>query len=145
MLEQVPQIFDNMDNMIRKLSKKSYEAHMDHFRREHGHYFYEMTYYVEESEDRDKAARELADDFTGKVRGAFEKNGKIKGTLQVDLNFFMVYYVFPAILLTKYECAELICQSLCDSWEKTFPGNKIGYTDYDKLYNAIREKIFGIF
>ena len=35
---------------------------MDHFRREHGHYFYEMTYYVEESEDREKAARELSPD-----------------------------------------------------------------------------------
>ena len=35
------------------------------------------------------------------------KKGKIwTGAIQTDLNFFMIYYVFPAILLTEHDDAK---------------------------------------
>lgn len=67
------------------------------------------------------------------------------GTVQTDLNFFMIYYVFPAILKRNHEHAKLLADTLCDTWGSRFKNSKISYTDYGTLYNAFREKVFGIF
>ena len=63
----------------------------------------------------------------------------------MDLNFFMIYYVFPAILMTQNDNAKLMADTLCETWGKSFKDSKIGYTDYDTLYESFKEKIFGIF
>ena len=63
----------------------------------------------------------------------------------LDLNFFMIYYVFPAILKRNHEYAKLLADTLCETWGSSFKNSKIGYTDYETLYKAFREKIFGIF
>lgn len=69
----------------------------------------------------------------------------IDSAIQTDLNFFMIYYVFPAILLTEHDDAKLIADHLCSRWGEKFKNSKIQYTDYDSLYVSFREKIFGIF
>ena len=61
------------------------------------------------------------------------------------MNFFMIYYVFPAILLEESEVNDLIAGSIRNAWEAKFKDSKIQYADYDKIYHAFREKIFGIF
>ena len=63
----------------------------------------------------------------------------------MDLNFFMIYYVFPAILMTQYDDAKLMADTLCETWGNSFKGAKIGYTDYETLHESFKEKIFGIF
>lgn len=73
------------------------------------------------------------------------EKGKIDSAVQTDLNFFMIYYVFPAILLTEHDDAKLIADHLCSRWGEKFKNSKIQYTDYDSLYVSFREKIFGIF
>ena len=137
MLENVGSMFDGMLGMMKKLKKASYESHMKEFRERNGHFFREMIRYVEQSEDREAAAKEVADVFTDAVKETFSVRGKIRGRTQVDLNFFMIYYVFPAILLDA--------GSIRDAWEAKFKDSRIQYTDYDKIYGAFREKIFGIF
>lgn len=145
MLEQAVSIFDGMQVMLRKLKKASYEVNMKEFRKRHGHYFTEMTEYVQDREDKKEAAQEVSHLFIKAVEEGFGEKGKIKGTAQADLNFFMIYYVFPAILLTGNEQARLLADTLCSIWGDTFKGSKIGYTDYDTLYKSFREKIFGLF
>ena len=83
--------------------------------------------------------------FVAAVQQIFEKRGKIKGKVQMDLNFFMIYYVFPSILMTQSDDAKLMADTLCETWSNSFKGAKIGYTDYDTLYESFKEKIFGIF
>lgn len=145
MLEKVESVFDNKEMMMKHLKKAGYAKNMEYFRNENGHYFDEMIDYVSGAEDKSQALKEIADDFTSKIRLAFtNKYGKIWGKTQADLNLFMVYYVFPAILLTENDIAEEICNALCEAWAVKFPGNKIGYTTYDKLLPKFREKIFGI-
>ena len=147
MLEQVVSMFDNYENMLKKLKKKSYEERMKGFREKYGHYFTEMTAYVEntDSDKRNAACLETAEAFIGAVQEKFQVNGKMKGRTQADLNFFMIYYVFPAILLTEHESAKEIADAICNQWGASFKDSKIGYTTYDSLYGAFREKIFGIF
>lgn len=145
MLEQVETIFDGMLVMMKKLKKASYETHMKTFREEHGHFFAEMIRYVDGSAAKEEAAEEVAAVFTDAVREKFSVKGKINGRTQADLNFFMIYYVFPALLLEEGENNVLIADSIRDAWGEKFKDSKIQYADYDKIYGAFREKIFGIF
>lgn len=147
MLEQSATMFDDMQGMMKHLKKKNYEANMAQFLNVYGHYFREMTDYVEKAEDKEEAANEVAVCFVKEVEGKFARGGKnrIPQHVQADLNFFMIYYVFPAILKTEHEQCRLIADSICTEWGTHFKNSKIGYTDYDTLYNSFREKIFGIF
>ena len=47
--------------------------------------------------------------------------------------------------MTEHEDAVLIADQIRDEWGNRFKDSKIQYTDYDSLYGAFREKIFGIF
>ena len=145
MLNQVESMFDNMVGMLKKIKKKTYEPRMKGFRVKYNNYFTEMTEYMDSMEDKQQAAEDIADAFVAAVRAGAEKNGKIGGRKQVDMNFFMIYYVFPAILLTEHENAKEIADAICAKWGKTFKNSEIGYTTYEKLYDSFRNKIFGIF
>ena len=145
MLEHVESMFDDMSDMMKKLKKVSYEKNMKGFRERNDHFFHEMTAYTEQAEDHDAAAGVVADAFVTTVKEAFSVNGRMKSRMQADLNFFMIYYVFPALLLTENEYADLLAKSICNLWGQTFKDSKIGYADYDKIHGAFREKIFGIF
>lgn len=145
MLSQVETMFDDMRGMMKKLKKASYERNMNAFREKYGHFFIEMIQYVEEKEEKEAAAKEIAVVYTEAVKNKFCVKGKMKAYVQADLNLFMIYYVFPAILLTKSEYKDLIARSICDEWGEKFQDSKIKYVDYDGIYNGFREKIFGIF
>lgn len=145
MLDQVETIFDNMLVMMKKLKKDSYEKNMKTFRETYGHFFDEMVQYADASEDKEAAAREAAIVFTEAVNRKYAVKGKIRPRTQADLNFFMIYYVFPAILLTASENSDLIAKSIRDEWKMKFKDSNINYTDYDRIYGGFREKIFGIF
>ena len=108
-----------MTSMMKKLKKASYKVNMEAFIENHGHYFREMTEYTENASDKETAAKELAVDFTDKVYDAYvsPKKGKIDSAIQTDLNFFMIYYVFPAILLTEHDDAKLIAELSADLGE----------------------------
>ena len=145
MLDGVEKIFDQMKPMMKKLKKASYEQNMEGFRRENGHYFREMVDYVEEAGQKEEAAKEIAVLFTEKVGEKFGGKKKISGILQADLNFFMIYYVFPSILLTGSDCAKTTADAVCAEWGNRFKDSKINYADYDTIYKGFREKVFGIF
>lgn len=147
MLENVTVIFENRNQMLRRLKKSGYIEYMKQFRNEHAHFFEEMVSYTQEAQNTESAAKEVANDFTGKIQEHFSgRFGKIPGKTQAELNLFMVFYVFPAILLTENPCAKDICDALCASWAEFFPKNKIlGYATYEELLPKFRDKIFGIF
>ena len=144
MLNQVETMFDDMEKMIKKLKKKQYEENMENFMTAYEAYFLEMETYMCEN-DPQTAAKEISQVFVDAVKERYEVKGKIKGYVQADLNLFMIYYVFPAILKRDHEHAKLLADTLCETWGNSFKDSKIGYTDYDSLYKSFREKIFGIF
>ena len=145
MLDHVEVIFNNMPEMLKRLKKASYAERMEKFRDEHGHFFREMTDAVELAEDRDAKAAEIAGVVVEAARERFTVRGRINGRTQTDMNFFMIYYVFPAVLLEESEVNDLIAGSIRDAWEAKFKDSKIQYADYDRIYGSFREKIFGIF
>ena len=145
MLEQVVTIFDGLTKKVKKLKKASYEENMKAFRKEHGHYIDENNHQEEGKEDKKAAAREVSLDLINQIKEHFSVRGKIRGVVQMDLNLFMIYYVFPSILLTYHDDAKLLADTLCEVWNEQFPKEKIGYTDYNTLYKSFNEKILGIF
>lgn len=144
MLYQIETMFDDMEKKTRKLKKQKYEEIMETFMADNEAYFLEMETYLAK-ENPEAAAKEISKTIIDAVKSRYEVKGKIKGTVQTDLNFFMIYYVFPAILKRGHEQAKLLADTLCETWGNSFKDSKIGYTDYDTLYNSFREKIFGIF
>lgn len=144
MLQQVETIFEDMAPMLKGLKKKNYEVNMKAFREKNNEFFFSMMDQLK-IENKEVVAQHMANSFVAAVKQLFEKKGKIKGNMQMDLNFFMIYYVFPAILMTQSDDAKLMADTLCETWGKSFKDSKIGYTDYDTLYKSFKEKIFGIF
>lgn len=145
MLEGVEKIFENMQPMMKKLKKASYEKNMVGFREEHGHYFSEMMEHMEAAEDKEGAAKEIASEFVDRVEQNYKEKGKINGRVQADLNFFMIYYTFPAILMTGSAHAKMVADAVCGEWGNRFKDSRIGYADYDTIHGGFREKILGIF
>lgn len=144
MLQQVQTIFEDMAPMLKGLKKKKYEENMKQFREKNNDFFFQMMDQLK-IEKKDIVAQHLANSFVNAVKQIYEKRGKIKGSTQMDINFFMIYYVFPSILMTQSEDAKLMADILCETWGKSFKDSKIGYTDYDSLHESFKEKIFGIF
>lgn len=145
MLQGIETIFEDKDAMLKHLKKKSFEKNTQEFLVKHGHYFEEMAEYTAQAEDNGVAAEEIGKCIVDAVQKRFtNKRGKIDGRTQIDLNFFMIYYVFPNILRSG-EDGTIIADGVRNIWSRSFKEGEINYTDYDTLYNSFREKIFGIF
>lgn len=145
MLQGIETIFEDKDAMLKHLKKKSFEKNTEEFRAKYGHFFVEMAEYTAQAEDKEQAAAEIGACIVDAVKRTFSnKRGKIDGRTQIDLNFFMIYYVFTNILRSG-EDGTIIADGVRDAWSQSFKDGEIQYTDYDSLYHSFREKIFGIF
>ena len=147
MLDHVEKIFADMKPMMKKLKKASYKVNMEAFIENHGHYFREMTEYTENASDKETAAKELAVDFTDKVYDAYvsPKKGKIDSAVQTDLNFFMIYYVFPAILECRNSYYKPLVKAIEKTWSKTFKSSKIKAATFETINSGFHKKILGLF
>lgn len=146
MQERIEEMFAKMYPMTDGLKKKSYDKWMAEFREKHGQTFQEMAVAVEQSENRAEEAKNIAGMFADVVEHQFAKRGKISAPRQVDINSFMIYYVFPTILLTQSECAVLLADALRDEWRGRFRNSsQLAYTDYDTIRGSFNEKIMGMF
>ncbi len=144
-MENMELMYEDMVRMLKKLKKASFEKNSTEFAERYGHYFHEMTENVAQAENKDKAAQEIGEQLTGDLRRTYSnKRGKINSGDQANLNLFTIFYVFPTLLKTGSEDAQLIADAICNAWAKEFKGNNIQYTDYDTLYQSFRNKIFGI-
>ena len=148
MLEQAGTMFDNMEAMMDRMKKKAYKERMQQFREKNEAVLAEMTGYVEQAEEqrRDEAAAQAAKLLADAVEVRFAKRGKISGRNQMDINLFMIYFVFPAILLTQSEYAGLLADAVRDEWRGRFRESaQLNYTTYEEIYSTFQEKFLGLF
>lgn len=146
MLEQAGAMFDNMEAMMYRLKKKAYRERMEQFREKNRVVLTEMTDFAGQANDRDKAAAQVAKALADAVETRFAKRGKISGRSQMDINLFMIYFVFPAILLTQSECAVPLADAIRDEWRGRFrDSEQLGYTTYEEISSTFQEKFLGIF
>ncbi|MEE1087319.1 MAG: hypothetical protein U0L05_09275 [Schaedlerella sp.] len=145
MIQGIEVIFQDKEKMLKGLKKWIYEKNTEAFIEKHGAYFEEMSDLMTQSEDRKEMAEEIAVTFTKAVQKAYAgRRGKIKSLVQMDLNMFMIYYVFPTIL-GQVSGGKMLTDKLCEVWNSTFTLTKIEYADYETLRDSFKDKILGIF
>ena len=105
-------MFDDMEAMLYRIKKKVYKERMAIFCEKNADTLREMTGFVEQAENKEEAAAQMATAFGDMVQDRFGKRGKISGRSQMDINVFMIYYVFPSILLTNSECARILADAI---------------------------------
>lgn len=141
MLEQAGTMFDNMEAMLNRIKKKVYKERMEQFREKNRVILAEMTDLAEQGKAA-QVAKALAD----AVESRFAKRGKISGRSQMDINLFMIYFVFPAILLTESEAAVPLADAIRDEWRGRFRDSaQLNYTDFNELSGTFQEKFLGLF
>lgn len=131
---EVRKIFEDLSHLSKVHTKKEYAAAMDMFRADRFSLLRDLT------ESGDYATNSLV--LCQDVQDEFKKFGKVRAVELMNLNYFMIYYIFPSILLEKENGAE-ICDILRDKWNDFFKAN-INYTDYESLMSGFQTKIFGI-
>lgn len=145
MFENFYEMFDRELVIFRKAKKKTYEERMTAFRAEHGHYIDEILMAVAEADDKQAKALECGSLIAESVFDHFAWHGKISTAKRSDLTLFMIYYVFPGILMTENENAKTACDGLLVRWSEKFKCPNMGYTTYDELLGGFSDKIFGLF
>lgn len=146
MLKQAETMFDNMEAMLYRIKKKVYQERMDRFRDTNREILSEMTGFVEQAEKKEEAAAQMAKALGDAVENRFAKRGKISGRSQMDINLFMIYYVFPAILLTQSECAVPLADAIREEWRGRFRDSaQLQYTTFEEISSTFQEKILGLF
>lgn len=146
MLEGIESIFKNKEKMIGNLKRKSYAKNTEQFIAKNGHFFLEMKEYIERAESKEAAAQDIGECLAQAVKKKFSnKRGKMETCTQVDLNFFMIYYVFPTILELTGENAEILAEAVSSVWKKNFQSSDIRFVDYNTIYESFSDKIWGIF
>lgn len=139
-------MFDDMEAMMYRIKKKVYKERMEVFREKNADILKEMLGIVERAEDKQAGAAQAATALADAVEARFAKKGKISGRSQMEINLFMVYFVFPSILLTKSECAETLADAILNEWRGRFRDSaQMNYTTYEELCGTFQEKIFGMF
>ncbi len=139
-------MFDDMEAMIHHIKKKVYMERMEVFRAKNADILGEMLGFVENAQEKQAAAAQVAAVLADAVEKRFAKRGRISGRSQMDINLYMIYFVFPAILLTKSECAGMLADAVRDEWRGRFRDSaQISYTTFEELCGNFQEKILGIF
>lgn len=143
MTYKIQEIFDNLAAMSRVKTKAGYESMTEDFKARNMANLQELFDHIDNEGDKAAAMQTVAADFAQETFDTFAKRGKVKGTDQMNLSYFMIYYIFPTVLTARPEDGTAICDALKDAFNTRFKAN-ISYTDYETLYNGFVTKIFGI-
>ena len=132
---KVDKIFEDCACLGKVYSKEQYKVNSDKFKEER----YPELETLVKAQDVEAECRQFCED----VFMTFKKFGKVRGTDRMNLNYFMIFYVFPTILSEEGDKAAEICETLKNTWNSRFKAN-IAYTDYNTLLDGFEAKIFGI-
>ena len=145
MLERMPSLFDQYEKKLvfSAHKRKTYEAYFEAFCKEHGKLLSEMTDFMSEREDKETAADEIAMRMVDVVNEKYRKWGHVSAKRRTDLGFYLIYYVFPALLLTEHPDAKLLADHIRDVWNREMK-EKISYADYETIRQSFQDKLLGM-
>ncbi len=139
-------IFDNMPKMLKRIKRDTYTVYFDDFESKNLHIFTEMLNTIGTSENKEATATELAENFVTQIKDNFKnKKNKVPKSIQISLNMFMIYYVFPLILKCDDESSTLLADKICTSWRQNFEESNISYANYETIHSSFKEKVLGLF
>ena len=135
-------VFNDYEIVMKNLKKAKYIKNMDVFKEKYAKEIISITG-LETSEKYDHEG------FVDSVFERYKFMGKVGKLKKHDLSLFMIYFLFPAMLLAgkdadMNEKAKESCDSLLTAWNKKFEMD-IKYIDYNSLLAGFSDKMFGIF
>lgn len=130
------EIFADYEHYLRKFRKKDYIQNMELFRAK----WNEILAATVQAGNYE----EVAKDFVEQLKNTYKRFGKVSKTRKIDLGLFLIYFVFPGILLTEKAGAKELCDILADSWNEEM-GTCIEYLSYDEIVENFNDKTFGMF
>lgn len=145
--DRLTDLFEDRHIYLKKLKQVTYESYTEEFAQTYGPQLDAIIKFVADSEDADAAAKEVAGDFANKTFERYAKKGRIGGNLMMDLNFMMIYYMFPYLIKQRgvlTETAEGFAKVLKDKWNEVM-GTNISYAPYEELYAGFKKRLFGFF
>ena len=136
MNKHVKELFADYDHLLKNFKKKQYISNMEWFMDKWNDVLTDTI--VRESYKED------CEEFVTQVESIYSRFGKLGKLKKIDLGLFMVYFIFPAILLTKQDKAAELADCLVETWNNKM-GTEIEYLNYDDIVNNFNDKMFGIF
>ena len=145
MFDQSASMFEGYKSKLKKIKKKTYEERFDTFFSENSACFSDMLQYIKGREDKDVAAKEVANIFAENVFAEYGKGGRVPPAVRTDLSLFMIYFVFPSVLKLSDSNSHLLCDAIRDEWRVRTDNPAFDYTTYEDLHGSFQEKLFGLF
>ena len=145
MLEQMPTLFDQYEKKLVFSShkRKTYEAYFETFCKEQGRLLSDMIDLMTAREDKEAAADEIAMCMVDAVREKYSKWGRVSVKRRTDLGFYLIYYVFPALLLKEEPEGKILADHIRDTWNREMK-EKISYADYETIRASFQDKLLGL-
>lgn len=134
--KHVKEIFADYDYLLKNFKKKQYIKNMQLFRDKWDSILSDTVMQNDH--------QTVCEEFVKQVISIYSRFGKLGKLKKIDLGLFMVYFIFPSILLTQKEGAVDMADCLLNTWNSMMETN-IEYMQYEEIVNNFNDKMFGIF
>lgn len=138
-------LFEDMQVSLKGFKKKTYPEIFEAMMKKYGKVFLCIEQIYQESENKEKWLKKLAERFTGCAEEMItsEKRKFKRENLQIDCNMFVTAYVLPAILEYRGDMSEPFAETVKDCWNEAF-GTQLECGTYERIFGGFRTSIFGI-
>lgn len=147
-LQAVAALPEQAQSCLKGFKKNTYAASFETYMDENRALWDSFHALFSSAEDITGTAGEVADCLVKTVEEALaDKKGRIgKEQLQLDINLYMVSYVFPAILSCQEypknnNNAVKMADVICAKWKEAFPKYSISYTDFASIQGGFKQKL----
>ena len=132
-------LFDDYEILLTGFNRAKYIKNMQVFKEKYKDALTELY----------RQSKEEYRSFCEAVYKRYSFMGKVGKMKKKDLNLFMIYYIFPSMLLigednAEKEMAHTGCDSLLETWNSVFDTD-ISYLEYPVIIEGFNDKLFGVF
>ena len=132
-------LFDDYEILLTGFNRAKYIKNMQVFKEKYKDALTELY----------RQSKEEYRSFCEAVYKRYSFMGKVGKMKKKDLNLFMIYYIFPAMLLkgednAEKEMAHTGGDSLLETWNSVFDTD-ISYLEYPVILEGFNDKLFGVF
>ena len=135
MKEELIQLFEEAQALIRKFNKQNYEIGFQNQYEKYKEILEDMDARVEAAEEKDEAIREIANiipEYMKEKTSALKSKRKTEN-LVVDYNYAMVTYVLPLINYNRRENCNRISDKIVELWNKEISNTQIKNSTYESI------------
>lgn len=143
MKEELIQLFEDAQALIRKFNKQNYEIGFQNQYEKYKEILEDMDARVEAAEEKDEAIREIANiipEYMKEKTSALKSKRKAEN-LVVDYNYAMVTYVLPLINYNRRENCNRISDKIVELWNKEISNTPIKNSTYESIHGGFSQRM----